>query len=62
MLVESGEFLLPPFFCETYTIMNQYYPAGPVNIHTQSLINILQHNNLVITTQKGQGQIIIISW
>ena len=33
--------------------MNKYYPGEAVNIHIQSLINIIQDNNLVITTKKG---------
>ena len=40
-------------FCITYTIMNKYDPGEPVNIHIQSLINIMQENNWVITTKKG---------
>ena len=33
--------------------INRYYPGEPVNIHIQSLINIIQENNWVITTKKG---------
>ena len=29
------------------------YPGEPVNIHIQSLINIIQDNNRVIGTKKG---------
>ena len=29
----------------------------PVNIHIQSLISIIQENNRVITTKKGNGKI-----
>ena len=36
-------------------IMNKYYPGEPVNIHIKSLINIMQENNWVITTQKRVG-------
>ena len=34
-------------------IINRYYPVEPVNIHIQSLINIIQENNWVVTTKKG---------
>ena len=34
-------------------IINRYYPGETVNIHIQSLINIIQENNWVITTKKG---------
>ena len=34
--------------------MNKYYPGEPVNIHKQSLINIIQDKNWVITTKKGK--------
>ena len=33
--------------------MNEYYIGEPVNIHIQSLINIMQENNRLITTKKG---------
>ena len=33
-------------------IMKKYYPGEPVNIHTQSLINIMQEKNRVITTKR----------
>ena len=45
--------LTTPNFWITYTIMNKYYPGEPVNIHIQSLINIMPKNNRVITTKKG---------
>ena len=32
---------------------NENYPDEPVHIHIQSLINIIQENNWVITTKKG---------
>ena len=35
-------------------IINRYYPGEPINIHIQSLINITQYNNRVITTKKGK--------
>ena len=38
-------------------IINIYYPGKPVNIHIQSLINIIQENNRVITTKKGKGKL-----
>ena len=31
-----------PNFCIRYTIMKKYYPGEPINIHVQSLINIIQ--------------------
>ena len=37
--------------------MNKYYPGESVNIHIQSLINIMQDNNRVITTKKGKGRL-----
>ena len=33
--------------------MNKHYPGEPVNIYIQSLINIMQENNWVITIKKG---------
>ena len=48
-----GEFSLPPLFNITCMIINIYYPGEPVNIHIQSLINIIHENNRVITTKKG---------
>ena len=35
--------------------MKKYYPVGPVNIHTQLLINIIQENNWLIPIKKGKG-------
>ena len=32
--------------------MNNYYPGEAVNIHMQSLINIMQENNWLTTTEK----------
>ena len=29
------KFSLPPIFCITYTIMNEYYPGESVNVHIQ---------------------------
>ena len=37
--------------------MNAYYPGEPVNIHIQSIIIIIQENNLLITTKKGKGKL-----
>ena len=42
--------------------MKNYYPGKPVNIHKQSLINIIQDNKWSITTKKGKGKITIILW
>ena len=49
--------MLPLIFCITYEIINKYYPGETVNIHIQSLINIMQENNWVITTKKGNGKL-----
>ena len=35
----------------------EYYPGEPVNIHIQSLINIIQDKNWVITTKNGKGKL-----
>ena len=43
--------LVTSVFNITCTIVNRYYPDEPVNIHIQSLINIIQENNWVITTK-----------
>ena len=45
--------LVTPILYITYMIINIYYPVEPVNIHIQSLINIIQENNWVITNKKG---------
>ena len=45
--------LITPVFCITYMTINIYYSGEPVNIHIQSLINITQEKNWVITTKKG---------
>ena len=37
--------------------MNAYYSHEPVNIHIKPLINIIQENNRVITTKKGNGKL-----
>ena len=44
--------IVTPEFCIAYMIMKKYYPVKPVNIHIQSLINMIQENNWVITTKK----------
>ena len=46
-------FLVTPNFWITYIIMNKYYPGESVNIHIQSLINIIQENNWVSTIKRG---------
>ena len=38
-------------------IINRYHPGEPVNIHIQSLINIIQENIWVITTKKEKGKL-----
>ena len=37
--------------------MDKYYPDKPVHIHMQSLINIMQEKNWVITNKKGKGEL-----
>ena len=37
--------------------MNKYYPDEPVNIHIQSLLNIMQENNRLINAKKGKGKL-----
>ena len=37
--------------------MNKYYPGEPVNIHIQSLINIMQDNNMVTTIKKVKSKL-----
>ena len=44
--------VIPDFSYNIYA-HEKYYPGEPVNIHIQSLINIIQDNNRVITTKKG---------
>ena len=43
--------MLPPLFCIIYTIIKNNYPGEPFYINIQSLINIIQDNNRVITTK-----------
>ena len=35
----------------------KYYPGEPVHVHIQSLINIIQYNNRVITIKKGKDKL-----
>ena len=49
--------LVTPIFCITYTIVKKYHPGEPVNIHTESLINIIQEKNRAIKTKKGKGKL-----
>ena len=44
--------LVSPFFCITYMIINRHYTGRRDSIHIQSVINIIQVNNWVITTKK----------
>ena len=53
----TGELSLPPIIRITYTIIKIYYPGEPVNIHIQSLIEIIQENNWVITKKQGKGKL-----
>ena len=45
--------LVNPNFLYNIYDHEKYYPGEPVNIHIQSLINIIQENNWLITTKKG---------
>ena len=45
--------LVNPNFSYNIYYHEKYYPGEPVNIHIQSLINIIQENNWLITTKKG---------
>ena len=42
----------PDFLYNIYD-NEKYYPGGPINIHIKSLIDIIQENNMVITTKTG---------
>ena len=44
--------IITPIFHITYRMMKKYSAAESVYIHIQSLINIIQEDNLVITTKK----------
>ena len=44
--------IVTPIFCITYTIMNIYHTGEAVNMNIQSLVNIMQEKNWVITTKK----------
>ena len=37
--------------------MNKYYSGEPVNIHMQSLINIMKDNDWVIIAKNSQGKL-----
>ena len=41
--------------------MNKYCLGEPVNIHIQSLMNILQENNREITTKRGKSKLPLFS-
>ena len=56
MLRELENFCYPGFWNNIYD-HKKYYPGEPVNIHIQSLINIIQENNWEITTKKGKGKL-----
>ena len=54
-LERIGKLLVPLIFWGmTYRII-YIYIGEPFNIHIQSLINIIQENNRVITNKKGRG-------
>ena len=44
--------LVTPKFCIAYTITKTNYPGEPVYIYINSLINIIQDKNWVISTKK----------
>ena len=44
--------MLSLVFHITYKIINKYYPGESVNVHIQSLINIIQENNWASTAKK----------
>ena len=46
--------IVTPYFCITYTILKDYYPGEPVNIHTQSSINIIQEKIGKVPPKKGK--------
>ena len=54
---EYGELSLTQFFYIIYMIISIYYLGEPVNIHIQSLINIMLEKNWVITTKKDKGKL-----
>ena len=45
--------IVTPVFCITYMVINICYTGEPFNMHIQSVINIIQEKNWVITTKKG---------
>ena len=49
--------LVTPNFSYNIYDHEKYYPDEPVNIHIQSLINIIQEKNWAITTKKGKGKL-----
>ena len=46
----------PQFLYNIYD-NEKYYPGGPVNIHIQSLMNIIQEYNTVISPKEGKGKL-----
>ena len=49
-------FVTPNFSYSRYN-HEKYYPDELVNIHMQSLINIIQENDWEIITKKGKGKL-----
>ena len=45
--------LVTPNFSYNVPDNERYYTGEPVNVYIQSLINMIQENNRVITTKKG---------
>ena len=49
------EILLPLIFLYNIYDHEKCYPGEPLNIHIQSLIDMIQEKKRVITTKKGKG-------
>ena len=49
--------VVTPIFLYKIYDHEKYYPGEPVNIHIQSLINIIQERYWVIATKKGKGKL-----
>ena len=53
----KGNLPLPQENLENYCYPEKYFLGKPINIHIQSLINIILDNNRLITTKKGKGKL-----
>ena len=49
--------IVTPNFLYNIYDHEKYYPGESVNIHIQSLINLIQEKNWVIATKKGKGKL-----